>query len=167
MLSLIVAMDQQGLIGNQNTLPWYLPADLQFFKETTIGHIVIMGRKTFESIGRPLPNRRNIVLTRNKNWKPDVPVEIFFSIQDVLTYLPSDVPAYVIGGANLYKQALPFIDEMLITKIDYVFKGDTFFPDFSLEDWQKELIQKGKVDEKNQYPHAYWRYTRKLQEERT
>ena len=78
MLSLIVAMDQQGLIGNQNTLPWYLPADLQFFKETTIGHIVIMGRKTFESIGRPLPNRRNIVLTRNKNWKPDVPVEIFF-----------------------------------------------------------------------------------------
>ena len=165
MLSLIVAMDQNQLIGKNNALPWHLPADLKFFKKMTTGHTIIMGRKTFESIGKPLPNRRNIVLTRNKDWMPSTDVEFFLSIEEATKTIKPEEKAYIIGGANLYKQALPVVDEMLITKIEHVFDGDAYFPKWNPDDWHMEVLEKGIVDEKNIYHHTYLRYTRKSMED--
>lgn len=164
MLSLIVAMDQNQLIGQNNTLPWHLPADLKFFKKMTTGHTIIMGRKTFESIGKPLPNRRNIVLTRNKDWTSSADIEIFSSLTEVMQAIQKEEKAYIIGGANLYAQAISVVDEMLITKIDHVFHGDAYFPKFHEDAWDIEVLEKGRVDEKNVYNHTYLRYTRKTKE---
>lgn len=126
-LSLIAAVARNGAIGKDNALLWRLPEDLQHFKRTTLGQPIIMGRKTFDSIGRPLPGRRNIVVTRNAQWhQPGV--ETAASLEAALALLASDARAFVIGGGELYAQALPRADEMVLTEIDADFDGDTFFP---------------------------------------
>jgi dihydrofolate reductase len=131
----IVAMDAQRGIGVNNTLPWHLKEDLAHFKRTTLGHPVIMGRKTFDSIGKPLPNRRNIVITRNPNWRHDG-VEAVTSIDDALK-LVGDVQAYVIGGAQIFAETLPYTELLIVTEIDKTFDCDTFFPLLKPQQWQE------------------------------
>jgi dihydrofolate reductase len=132
-LTLVVAMDAQRGIGVDNRMPWHLPEDLAHFKRVTLGRPVIMGRKTFDSIGRPLPGRRNIVVTRNAHWAHDG-VEIAHSLDDAMA-LAGDGPASVIGGAQIFAEALPLADRLVITHIDRVYTCDTFFPDFDKAAW--------------------------------
>jgi len=126
-LSLIAAVARNGAIGKDNALLWRLPEDLKFFKRTTLGCPVLMGRKTFESIGRPLPGRRNIVITRNATWQHDG-VEVAHSLDEALTLAAQEARVFVIGGGELYAQALPRADELILTEVDADFEGGTFFP---------------------------------------
>jgi len=126
-LAIIVAADQERGIGINNTLPWKLPEDLAHFKRLTTGHAIIMGRKTFESIGRPLPNRRNIVITRNAGWRADG-VETVHSIEAARALVGADAQAYIIGGAQVYEQSLALADEVIITEIQAVYQCDAHFP---------------------------------------
>jgi dihydrofolate reductase len=151
-LSIIVAMDDNHLIGKDNGLPWHLPADLAFFKKVTTGHSIVMGRKTYDSIGRPLPNRRNIVITRSV----DVSIEgceVFNSIDDALDSSKEEKEVLVIGGANLCQQVLARVDRLYITHIEGAFEGDTYFPDYDADDWREISCESHTPDEKN--PHHY------------
>ena len=133
-LSIVVAMDDNRLIGSKNQLPWHLPADLAYFKKLTTGKSILMGRKTYDSIGRPLPNRRNIVITRNSNIS--IPgCEVVSSIDHALELTKEDPEVMVIGGASLCEQLLPKINRLYITKIDGVFEGDVFFPKYDDFNW--------------------------------
>jgi len=134
-IHIIVAMDAQRGIGINNTLPWRLPEDLAHFKRLTTGHPIIMGRKTFESIGRPLPGRRNIVITRNADWRHDG-VETVNSIGAAVA-LVGDAVAFIIGGAEIYQQSLPLANQLVITEISKTFACDAFFPAFDPAQWQE------------------------------
>jgi dihydrofolate reductase len=134
-LIIVVAMDSQRGIGIRNTLPWRLPEDLAHFKRTTSGHAIIMGRKTFESIGRPLPNRRNIVITRNPAWHADG-VEAVPSLA-AATALAGETTAFVIGGGQVYADALPRAARLIVTEIERHFECDTFFPAIDRQAWQE------------------------------
>jgi dihydrofolate reductase len=123
----IVAMTPDRIIGANGSLPWHLPADLAFFKRTTTGHPIVMGRKTYESIGRPLPNRRNIVLTKNIDWSAPG-VEAIHSPGDLHTRLQLGGPVFIIGGAEIYRAFLPIMDELLVTHVHARHPGDTQFP---------------------------------------
>jgi dihydrofolate reductase len=157
---IIVARDKRSGIGIQNALPWHLPEDLSHFKKTTSGHAILMGRKTFESIGRPLPNRRNIVITRNPDWKADG-IEICHSLEDAKA-LVKEQTAYIIGGAEIYRQALDLANKMIITEIDQTFECDAFFPTFSNDAWQ-ETERDAHVSASG-IPYAYVTYTKKNKE---
>nr|WP_315193410.1 dihydrofolate reductase [uncultured Aquabacterium sp.] len=128
-LALIAAVARNGAIGRDNALLWRLPEDLKFFKRTTLGCPVVMGRKTFESIGRPLPGRRNVVITRDPTWRAEG-VDVVHSLEAALaaTSTPDTERVFVIGGGEIYAQALPLADEIVLTEIDADFEGDTFFP---------------------------------------
>ncbi len=147
-LSLITAIDKNRLIGNGGKIPWHLPADFAYFKEATMGHSVIMGRTTFESIGKPLPGRRNIVLTRGDFTHEGV--EVVHSLEEVLKSF-SDEEVFVIGGAQVYKEALQQTDKLYITFVDGDFEGDTFFPEINWYEWKEIKSETRKADEKN--PH--------------
>lgn len=133
MISLIVAHDQNRVIGYKNEMPWHLPGDLKYFKEMTMGKPVIMGRKTFESIGKALPGRRNIVITRNAAYTADN-VEVAESLEAALALVQDEPEIMVIGGEQIFKLALALADRLYITEIDYAFEGDTYFPAY--EGWQ-------------------------------
>jgi dihydrofolate reductase len=126
-LAVIAAVARNGAIGKDNALLWRLPEDLKFFKRTTLGHPVIMGRKTFDSIGRPLPGRRNIVITRNAHWQHEG-VAVAPSLDAALALLNDADEPYVIGGGEIYAQALPRADVIVLTEVDADFEADTFFP---------------------------------------
>ncbi|MCW9699684.1 type 3 dihydrofolate reductase [Avibacterium sp. 20-129] len=148
-LSLIVAMTKNNVIGKNNQMPWHLPADLAWFRQNTQGKPVIMGRKTFESIGRPLPKRTNIVLSRSPFeydgviWKSD-----FTSAMDFVNEFPEIM---LIGGGELFKQYLPHADKLYLTEIQAEIDGDTFFPQINWADWQIEFEQYRPADENNSY----------------
>jgi len=126
----IVAMTAARVIGRDGALPWHLPDDLAFFKRTTRGHAIVMGRKTFESIGRPLPQRRNIVLTRDPNWRAQG-VEVIHCAADLGTLgFANEESVFLIGGAEIYRQLLPTLDEVLVTHVITDYPGDTCFPPF-------------------------------------
>lgn len=129
MISLIVAHDENRVIGYENAMPWHLPGDLQYFKKMTMGKPVIMGRKTFESIGRPLPGRRNIVITRNADYKQEG-IETVGSLEEAYALVHDAPEIMVIGGEQIFKLALPDADRLYITKINATFKGDTYFPSY-------------------------------------
>ena len=157
---LIAAMDKNRGIGIDNKLPWKIPEDLQHFKETTSRKAVLMGRKTFESIGRPLPNRRNIVLSRDDKWD-NAWVTRLFSAEDALRYASAyPLPElFVIGGEEIYKQFLPLAHEIILTEVDSVFNCDAFFPEFDRNLWSEvDRI----THQLPQYPFAfsYVRYAR-------
>ncbi len=133
-LSLIAAVARNGAIGKDNALLWRLPEDLQFFKRTTLGCPVIMGRKTYDSIGRPLPGRRNIVVTRNPLWQA-AGVDAVTSLDTALALVADAPKVFVIGGAQLYAQALPLAHELVLTEVDADYAGDTFFPE-----WPKDAF---------------------------
>lgn len=134
MISLIAALDRNRGIGKNNKLPWHLPEDLKHFKETTKGHPVIMGRKTFESIGRPLPNRTNIVVTRNEQYSPEN-VVVKHSLEEAIEYSNTidTGEVFVIGGQDLFNQAIKIADRLYITRIDAEFHADTWFPEYEKE----------------------------------
>jgi dihydrofolate reductase len=133
-ISIIVAMGNDNVIGIKNSLPWKIPADLEHFKKNTFGKPVIMGEKTFESIGKALPGRKNIVLTFNENFKADNSI-VVFSIDDALKEVEKEEEVMIIGGASIYKQFLPLTDRMYLTLIHSDFGGDCFFPNFNDIDW--------------------------------
>ena len=149
MLSLIVAMAKNRVIGFENKMPWHLPAELAYFKRVTTGHPIIMGRKTFDSIGRPLPNRRNIVVSRNISFHSPG-VEVANSLENALALCAQDNP-FVIGGASLYAEALTLAQQLYITEIDAELVGDTFFPPINDSLWKEESREARRRDEKNIY----------------
>lgn len=132
-ITLVVAMDAQRGIGIDNKLPWHLPEDLAHFKRVTLGHPIVMGRKTFDSIGRPLPKRRNIVVTRNAGWSHDG-VDVALSLQDALALVGAE-RASIIGGAQIFGESLDLADRLIVTEIDRVFQCDTFFPSIDPALW--------------------------------
>ena len=155
-IKIIAAIGKNRELGAKNALLWNLPGDMKFFRETTRGFTVIMGRLTYESIGRPLPKRRNIVITRSPDCCPEG-VETAQSLEAALRLADGDV--FVIGGASVYAQALPFCDEMLLTEIDSEYpEADVYFPDFDRSEWSSELIAENS-DGGTRYRHV--RYTRK------
>ena len=155
MISLIVAMDKYRLIGRENQLPWHLPQDLAYFKRVTMDHKIIMGRKTFESIGRPLPGRENIIVTRDTTYTQQG-CTILNSIEEIIELSSnSDEELFVIGGAEIFKDILTVSDRLYITEIDHEFEGDTFFPERKESDWKKISVGKGIKDEKNPYNYQF------------
>jgi dihydrofolate reductase len=160
-LSIIAAMDQNQLIGKQGKIPWKLPADLKYFKKTTMGAPIIMGRKTFESIGSPLPGRRNIILTRNRDYAAEG-CEIVHSKEEILDeFLEKNEEVFIIGGAEIYKQFLAYCDKLYLTIIEDQFSGDTYFPEIDWEKWDKISEIKGTTDSNNPYSYSYHIYQRK------
>lgn len=153
-ISIIVATDSNNLIGNNNQLPWHLPADLKHFKNITTGHTIIMGRKTYDSIGKALPNRKNIVITRNTNYTlPDA--EVVNSLQQALQNRVGEGEVFIIGGSQIFNEALPLATKLYLTIIHHTFQGDTWFPKLDLPKWKllkKEFFQ---PDEKNLYSYSF------------
>jgi dihydrofolate reductase len=153
-ITIIAAMDKNRVIGNQNQLPWHLPADLKHFKTLTLGKPVIMGRKTYESIGRPLPERRNIVLSQQKNLTlPQC--EVYSSFTEALHQLSAEKEIMIIGGEAIFKQTLPIATDMYLTWIDHEFTGDTFFPEWHKDQWLEIFKENHLPDDKNAYIYSF------------
>lgn len=163
MISFIVAMDKNNVIGYNNGMPWDLPLDLQYFKEVTMGHTIVMGRKTFESIGRVLPGRKNVVLTRQQNIELPEDVVIIHDINEIYQWHEEkpEEEIFVIGGGELFKHVLPFADRLYITLIDHEFKGDTYFPSFNESEWDLIKKEKGEFNDENPYDYYFIQYDRK------
>ncbi|HEY2978779.1 MAG TPA: dihydrofolate reductase [Burkholderiaceae bacterium] len=158
-LALIAVVARNGAIGKNNALLVHLSEDLKHFKRTTLGCPVVMGRKTFESVGRPLPGRRNIVVTRNAQWQADG-VEAAPSL-DAALKLVADVPkAFVIGGGELYAQALPRADELVLTELDREFDGDTFFPAWDRREFTETSRERHHAEAPNDFDYAFVTYHR-------
>ncbi len=153
-VSLIWAMADNRVIGINNKLPWRLPADLQYFKKTTLGKPIVMGRKTFESFGsRPLPGRKNIIVTRDADYKPDQQVRVVSSIEDAMIAAGDVDEVMIIGGQQIYAQTLEHADRLYMTKVHGDFQGDAFFPEFDLAHWKESQCEDFSADDKN--PHDY------------
>jgi dihydrofolate reductase len=154
-ISLIAAVAENGVIGKDNKMPWHLPADLRFFKKTTIGCPIIMGRKNFESIGKVLPGRKNIVLTKNADFAAEG-VLIAHSLEEAFTAAQKSgaEKCFVIGGAKIYKQALPLCQKLYITRVHEVFEGSTYMPEFESE-FKRIEVTKNFKDEQNLYDYDF------------
>lgn len=151
MISIIAAISDNNVIGKDNKLPWHLPGDLKRFKELTIGHVIIMGRKTFESLGKVLPDRKHIVLTRDLGYKvEDENVEIVNEINELEKYIVSEEENFVIGGAIMYRQLIDKVNKMYITRVHEKFDGDSYFPIINEQEWK--VVEEEKVEEK---PYNY------------
>ena len=146
-ISIIVAMSQNSVIGYKNELPWHISEDLKNFRKITINHSVIMGRKTYDSIGKPLKDRRNIVISRNALLKIDG-VEVVDSLEKAIYKTAESSETFIIGGQQIYSIALPVATHMYITKVNGIFDGDAFFPDFAEDEW-KEISREDLITEKN------------------
>lgn len=153
-LSLIIAMDEKGLIGANGKLPWHLPEDLKRFKEITMGHPIIMGRKTFESIGKVLPGRDNIVVTRNKEWSHEG-VATLHSMEAALAYVKANDEAFIIGGAELFKAAIKNIEKIYLTEIHEAFEGDVYLPELDLHNWKTIHSEEFPKDENTPYAYRF------------
>lgn len=151
-LSMIAALAKNRVIGKDNKMPWHLPADLQFFKKTTMGSPIIMGRKTYDSIARPLPGRLNIVLSRDKKLQIDG-CTVVDSLQRALEAAKGHNEVFITGGSHLYNSYLENADRLYLTLIDQEFEGDTFFPDYTQYQWKQIRKETHRAEEKN--PHSY------------
>lgn len=160
MIAAIVAMSENRVIGINNDLPWHLPQELKYFKQITTGHTIIMGRKTYESIGRPLPNRKNVVVTRQSNYE----VEGVTVINNLEEYLNEhkEEDLFVIGGAELFNLSFPYFDTLYITEIHHKFEGDTFFPVFNKKEWVIKSKSEEHIDEKSKIKFTYFVYEKLL-----
>lgn len=160
MISIIVAHTRDFVIGKDGGMPWHLPKDLAFFKKTTVGSTVIMGRKTFESIGRALPNRKNIVITSNDSFVVPDGVIKCSSLEDAIKMVGND-NAFILGGGTIYQHAIKFVDRLYITYVDANIEGDTYFPKYDENDFRLISSFIDKKDEKNQYDLIFKIYERK------
>lgn len=158
MISLIVAHDENRVIGFENKMPWHLPGDLKYFKEQTMGKPVIMGRKTFESIGKPLPGRRNIVISRNPAYQHEG-IEVVTSLEEALSLVHGVPEVMIIGGEQIFRMALPLADRLYITKIEHSFEGDTYFPAYD-DEWQ-QVAEREPVQADAGYTFQYLVFERK------
>ena len=162
--SIIAAMSTNGVIGRDNQLPWHMPADMKHFKHMTQGHPVIMGRKTLHSMGnKPLPNRLNIVLSRNKQTPPSQDFHMVHTLKEAFALAANSgaQETFIIGGSQLYHLALPFTDTLYITEIHAHIEGDTYFPTLDHSEWEKISKKSHKADEKNRYDYSFFTYNRK------
>jgi len=153
MISIVAAMAKNRVIGKDNQMPWHLSADLKHFKSVTLGKPVIMGRKTYESIGKPLSGRRNIVMTRQDLTLPGC--DVFHSLESALEAVASEPEVMIIGGANLYAQAIPVADRMILTFVDLDVGGDTFFPKWSDIEWREVSNEPHPSDDRNPYTYRF------------
>jgi len=161
-LSLIAALDRRGVIGRGGDLPWHLSADLRRFKRLTMGHVIIMGRRTYESIGRPLPGRTSIVVTHRKEV-PDEGVRIAGSLEravEIAREAGEREEVFVIGGAAIYEQALPRVDRLYVTRVHAEVEGDTYFPACDFSRWRLVESEDHAADEKNPLPYSFLVYER-------
>lgn len=154
MITLIAALAENRVIGKDNDLIWHLSADLKRFKALTTGHHIIMGRKTFESIGKPLPNRTTVIISRNTDYKVDGCFTVH-SLQAAIDFAKADEQAFIIGGAEIYKQALSLVDRMELTRVEAEFDGDAFFPEFDEKNWNC-IHSERHQDSKN--PELFFRF---------
>ncbi len=162
MLSIIAAVSDNNVIGKNNKLIWHLPKDLKHFKNLTMDHTIIMGRKTFESLGKILPNRKHIILTKDKDYKiEDEHVQIVNDIEKLNDYINPNEENFVIGGAIIYKQLFQKTDKMYITKIHENFAGDAYFPIINEQEWEKIERMTEIKNEKNPYNYEFITYIRK------
>lgn len=159
-LSIIAAVSENNIIGSNNNLVWNLPADLKRFKQITSGHYIIMGRKTYESVGKPLPNRTNIIITTDKTYKAEGCL-VFNTIGEATDYAKTQDEVFILGGGNIYKQTINIADKMYITRIHESFEGDTYFPIIEKSVWGEELVETHQPDEKNKYSYSFINYIRK------
>jgi len=153
-ISIISAMDQNRLIGQNNSLPWHLPADLAFFKKNTLSKPIIMGRKTFQSIGKALPGRQNIVITRDASFRAES-CDIASTIDQAIELAGDVAEVMLIGGASLYQQALGRAQHLYLTKIHATFTGDTWFPEINMDEWKLVKCEKHTSDQKNKYAYSF------------
>lgn len=155
----MVAMAENGVIGNNNKLPWHLPEDLKYFKQTTLGKPVVMGRKTFDSIGKPLPGRLNIVVSRNKQLSLPEGVLLADSVEQAISLAKTKQPKaeeiIIMGGEQIYQQAFNFADKLYLTKVHSNVDGDAYFKGFNENQWQQTSVQTFQSDDKNPYDYSF------------
>lgn len=163
MISLLVAMGHNQIIGSENGMPWHLPNDLNFFKELTTGHTIIMGRKTFESIGKALPKRTNIVITKKEAQAFPEGIQVMDDVKKIrsLKEAHPDDELFVIGGGTIFEQVMDIADRMYITFIDESFAGDTNFPIYTMDEWSLTSRVEGERNEKNPYDYYFLQYDRR------
>lgn len=163
MLSIIVAVSENNVIGKDNKLLWHIPEDLKRFKKLTTGKTIIMGRKTFESLGKLLPERKHIVLSRDPNHEllENKEITIVEDISKLTEYINSEEEVFIIGGAIIYRLLMPYVNKMYVTRIHKIFEGDAFFPVIKEEEWVEKEKIKGLNDEKNPYNYDFITYIKK------
>ena len=159
-ISIIAAVDTNGLIGNKNELPWHLPADLAYFKAQTNGKPIIMGSATYKSIGRALPNRTNVVLSKTLS-EDTSGILVVRSLEQALSKLKDEPEIFVIGGASVYAQALPLANRLYLTRINHEFSGDVYFPDLALDAWALISEDAHQKDDENPYDYTFCVYEKK------
>lgn len=159
-ITMIAAMAEDRVIGVDNGMPWHLPAEMAHFRRSTTGKTIVMGRKTFESFGGPLKNRRNVVLTRSADYRPDG-AETMHTVEEALAELGSEEELMIIGGAQVYAQFLPFADKLLLTEVHAAVEGDARFPAFDAAEWEAVSREFHAKDEKNAYDFTIITYIRK------
>lgn len=159
MISIIVAVAENGVIGNNNALLWHIREDLQHFKALTTGHPVVMGRKTYESLGRPLPNRVNVVVTRQELAIPGC--EVVHSLDEALALFGPEEEVFIIGGAQIYAEALPLADRFYLTRVEHPYEGDTRFPEWNPAQWLLTVSERFERGADYPYPFTFETYERK------
>jgi dihydrofolate reductase len=152
-ITIVVAISENHVIGKDNKLLWYLPNDLKHFKNITTGHTVIMGRKTYDSVGKPLPNRRNIIITRQAIIIPGC--EVVNSIEAALALGAGENEVFIVGGAEIYKEAIKIIDRIYLTIVHKEFEGDSFFPEINKDEWKEVSHEDYEPDHKNSLPYSF------------
>jgi dihydrofolate reductase len=159
---IMAAKASNNIIGKDNDLVWHLPADLKFFKQTTKSHTLIMGRKTFESLANPLPQRDSWVITRNKDYQREG-ITVFNSLRSAIEAGEQKglESIFILGGGEIYRQSMDLADKMIITEVHHEFEGDTYFPDIDAETWKEVSREEHEADEKNKYDFAFVQYERK------
>ncbi|MCB9080806.1 MAG: dihydrofolate reductase [Lewinellaceae bacterium] len=160
-VSAIVAMAQNRVIGNDQDIPWHLSGDLQFFKKTTLNHHVIMGRLTFQAIGRPLPKRTNIIVTRDPFFLANDCI-VVHSVEEGLQIAldNGETEAFIIGGAQIYQQSMPYWDQIYLTQVEATVSGDAFFPEIDPSEWRQLYQQRQPADDRNDFPYTFKRFER-------
>ena len=160
MISVIVAVAQNGVIGGGNTLLWHISEDLRRFKSITMGHPVIMGRRTFESVGRPLPGRTNVVVSRREDYTPEG-VTVVRSLEEAFALFPQEEEIFVTGGGQIYAQAMPLADKLYLTTVEKDYDGDTRFPDWNRDEWRQVSCERHDCGNNYPYPFEFTDWVRK------
>jgi dihydrofolate reductase len=154
MIIMIAAVAENNALGKNNELVWHLPNDFKRFKSLTTGHHIIMGRKTFESFPKPLPNRTHVVITRNKNYNPEGCI-VVDSMEKAIAICPENETSFIIGGGEIYNLGLPFADQLEITRVHHSFDADAFFPEINSDDWKEIQSEPNPTDDKHQFAYTY------------
>jgi dihydrofolate reductase len=159
MIIMIAAVAENNALGKNNELVWHLPNDFKRFKSLTTGHHIIMGRKTFESFPKPLPNRTHVVITRNKNYNPEGCV-VVDSIEKAIAICPENETSFIIGGGEIYNLGLPFADQLEITRVHHSFEADAFFPEINRNEWKEVESEYNPVDDKHLFAYTYQKFVK-------